>query len=74
MNLEALLEKADKAKPGIRAANGRWLELYPVYERLRQRKLTGKDAVAWLIKEGAVPSSDAKKAEEAMQKLHRRRK
>lgn len=74
MNIEALLAKADTAKPVGRPAYSRWHKIYPVYEKLRLRNLSGREAVEWLIAEKAVQESDKAKAMESLQKLEWRRK
>jgi hypothetical protein len=49
-----------RGKPG---PVGRWTVLWPVYAELRERHFTIRQSVDWLIKEGAVPEKDRKKAE-----------
>lgn len=74
LDLSSLMRKASKARPTGRQANARWTELLPLYQQLRANRLTGKEAVGWLIEQGAVQESDRARASEALQKLELRRR
>jgi hypothetical protein len=67
INLTRLKIRAAKSKPtcprGKPGPVGRWTVLWPVYAELRERRFTIRQAVHWLIQEGAVPEQDRKKAE-----------
>jgi hypothetical protein len=60
-----------KGKPG---PVGRWSPLWPVYAELRRKGFTIREAVDWLIREGAVPANDRKKAEYGLPMVDSRRR
>jgi hypothetical protein len=68
MNLEALLKKAETARPLGKPGYGRWKEFYPLYQVLRRRRLSGRDAVEWMVREGAVEEKEKQKAMQSLQK------
>jgi hypothetical protein len=53
---------------------GRWSTLWPVYAELRGRGFTIREAVHWLIQEGAVKQEDRKKAEYGLPMVNSRRR
>lgn len=53
---------------------GRWSTLWPVYAELRGRGFTIREAVHWLIQEGAVKPEDRKKAEYGLPMVNSRRR
>ena len=67
IDLSRLKIRAAKSEPtcarGKPGPVGRWTVLWPVYAELRERRFTIRQSVDWLIKEGAVPEKDRKKAE-----------
>jgi hypothetical protein len=60
-----------KGKPG---PVGRWSPLWPVYAELRRQGFTIREAIEWLIREGAVPAGDRKKAEYGLPMVDSRRR
>lgn len=60
-----------RRKPG---PVGRWSPLWPVYAELRRKRFTIREAVDWLICEGAVPAGDRKKAEYGLAMVDSRRR
>jgi len=60
-----------KRKPG---PVGRWSPLWPVYADLRRKGFTIREAIDWLIREGAVPANDRKKAEYGLPMVDSRRR
>lgn len=60
-----------KRKPG---PVGRWSPLWPVYAELRRKGFTIREAIDWLIREGAVPAKDRKKAEYGLPMVDSRRR
>lgn len=53
---------------------GRWSPLWPVYAELRRKGFTIREAIDWLIREGAVPARDRKKAENGLPMVDSRRR
>jgi hypothetical protein len=53
---------------------GRWSTLWPVYAELRGRGFTIREAVHWLIQEGAIKQEDRKKAEYGLPMVNSRRR
>lgn len=53
---------------------GRWSPLWPVYAELRRKGFTIREAIDWLIREGAVPAKDRKKAESGLPMVDSRRR
>jgi hypothetical protein len=60
-----------KRKPG---PVGRWSPLWPVYAELRRKGFTIREAIDWLIREGAVPAKDRQKAEYGLPMVDSRRR
>jgi hypothetical protein len=68
LDLEALMKKAETARPLGKPGYGRWKEFYPLYQVLRRRGLSGRDAVEWMVREGAVEEKEKQKAIQSLQK------
>jgi hypothetical protein len=57
--MAALLEKASQAEPtAFDRQQHRWEALRPVYDKLRERGLSGNRAVEWLIEKGAISEAE----------------
>lgn len=74
----ALQQQAAQARPQWARRKtgpvGRWSTLWPVYAELRGRGFTIREAVDWLIQEGAVKQEDRKKAEYGLPMVNSRRR
>lgn len=71
--MSGLLEKASAAVPPGRGGNLA-AELLPVYLCLLERGFEGPAAVAWLVKEGAVPAKESGRVYEQLRHRVLRRK
>ena len=78
INLSTLKKRATTSEPtcprGKPGPVGRWTVLWPVYAELRERRFTIRQAVDWLIKQGAVPKRDRKRAEYGLPMVESRRR
>lgn len=69
MTLSALIEEAQSASPSAEDCGQKWKRLWPLYEVLRGRQMTCKQAVNWMVKKGEVAESDVDKALNAFWKM-----
>lgn len=74
MNIADLLAEAESLAPAQPARSYRWANLFPVYERLRQKGMTVRASIEWLRIKGALDHTEIEKAANAFQVLTTRRR
>jgi hypothetical protein len=72
VSLAALIEEAKGASPGTDCGQ-KWRRLWPLYQTLRGRGLTCKQAVAWMVGKKEIAEADTAKALDAFFKMATRR-
>ncbi len=73
MTLAALIEEAQSASPSAEDCGQKWKRLWPLYQTLRGRGMTCKQAVNWMVEKGEVKKADSGKALDSFWKMATRR-